>query len=177
MFHVNPRAVSECPRVINRSDGHDPVTSLGGSRSIGKFCTAARVIVGVAFLYLGVVGLPPIHLLPWWQVLIGLLGAPAMLTLVQLARLAFTRDRLDQTGIVALVINFVVFVALLIFEPTRGATLVFLGSAMLFAAARGAGGCEIVAVSNWVLRRDDQIGCPLFWPVDAYEARAQAPMM
>src|SRR5215813_4170267 len=154
MFHVNPRAVSECPRVINRSDGHDPVTSLGGSRSIGKFGTAARVIVGVAFLYLGVVGLPPIHLLPWWQVLIGLLGAPAMLTLVQLARLAFTRDRLDQTGIVAL----------LIFEPTRGATLVFLGSAMLFAAARGAGGCEIVAVSNWVLRRDDQIGCPLFWP-------------
>src|SRR5262249_3298328 len=125
MFHVNPRAVSECPRVINRSDGHDPVTSLGGSRSIGKFGTAARVIVGVAFLYLGVVGLPPIHLLPWWQVLIGLLGAPAMLTLIQLARLAFTRDRLDQTGIVALVINFVVFVALLIFEPTRGATLVF----------------------------------------------------
>lgn len=161
---------------LNRSDGHDAVAGQSGSRSIGKFGTAARVLVGLAFLYLGVVGLPPIHLLLWWQVLIGLLGAPAMVTLVQLARLAFTRDRLDQTGIVALVINFVVFVALVIFEPTRGATLVFLGSAMLFAAARGAGGCEIVAVSNWLLRRDDQIGCPLFWPVDAYEARAQSPV-
>lgn len=125
--------------------------------------------MGVAFLYLGVVGLPPIQLLPWWQVIIGLLGAPAMVTLVQLDRLAFTRDRLVQTSMVALVINFVVFVALAIFEPTRGATLVFLGPAMLFAAARGAGGCEIVAVSNWLLRRNDQIGCPLFWPVDAYK--------
>ena len=127
--------------------------------------------MGVAFLYLGVVGLPPIQLLPWWQVIIGLLGAPTMVTLVQLDRLAFTRDRLVQTSMVALVINFVVFVALAIFEPTRGATLVFLGSAMLFAAARGA------HFSNWLLRRNDQIGRPLFWPVDAYEARAQSPVM
>jgi hypothetical protein len=61
-------------------------------------------------------------------------------------------------------------------EPTRGATLVFLGSAMLFAAARGAGGCEILALSNWLLRRDDQIGCPLFWPVDTYDASAHSPV-
>jgi len=98
-------------------------------------------------------------------------------TLIQLARLQFTRSRLDQTGIVPVLINFLVFVALLIFEPTRGATFVFLGSAPLFAAARGAGGCEIVAVSNWLLRRDDQIGCPLFWPVDTYEARARSPVI
>jgi hypothetical protein len=26
-------------------------------------------------------------------------------------------------------------------------------------------------VSNWLLRRDDQIGCAPFWPIDAWEAR------
>jgi hypothetical protein len=25
-------------------------------------------------------------------------------------------------------------------------------------------------VSNWVLRRDDQIGCMVFWPVDTAES-------
>ena len=162
---------------VHRSDDHDRIAGQSRSRSIGKLGTAARGVVGVVFLYLGIVGLPPIRLLSWWQVLIGLVGAPATVTLIQLARLQFTRSRLDQTGIVAVLINFLVFVALLIFEPTRGATFVFLGSAMLFAAARGTGGCEIVAVSNWLLRRDDQIGCPLFWPVDTYEARARSPVV
>src|SRR5215831_14976912 len=164
-------------RHVHRSDNHDRIARRSRSRSIGKLGTAARAVVGVVFLYLGVVGLPPIHLLPWWQVLIGLVGAPALVTLMQLARLQFTSGRLDQTGVVPVVINFLVFITLLIFEPTRGATLVFLGSAMLFAAVRGAGGCEIVAVSNWLLRRDDQIGCPLFWPVDQYEARARSPVV
>lgn len=153
------------------SDNHEGAAGISRSRSIGKLGTTARIFVGVAFLYLGIVGLPPIQLLPWWQVLVGLVGAPAMVTLVQLGRLVLTRDRLDQTGLVAVLSNFVVFVGLVIFEPTRGATLVFLGASMLFAALRSAGGCEIVAVSNWLLRRDDQIGCPLFWPVDTYEAR------
>jgi hypothetical protein len=151
-------------------------TAHGRSRAIGRMGTAARMVVGVTFLYLGIVGLPPVHLLPWWQVAIGLVGVPLVVTLIQLARLPFSRDRVEQTGIVAAVINFLVFFALLIFEPTRGVTLVFLGSTMVFAAARGASGCEIVAISNWLLRRDDQIGCPLFWPVDAYEAASHSQL-
>ncbi len=87
MFHVNPREVSECPRndlqTVNRSHGHDPVA--------GRSCA---LTIDRKVRHLGVVGLPPIQLLPWWQVIIGLLGAPAMVTLVQLDRLAFTRDRL-----------------------------------------------------------------------------------
>jgi len=140
------------------------------TRQIGRLGTAARAVVGIAFLYLGVVGLPPVNLLPWWQILIGLVAAPAVIAGAQLARLAFTRERLDQTGPAAVVINFVVFLSLVIFEPTRGATLIFLGASMLFAAVRGSGGCEVVAISNWLLRRDDEIGCPLFWPVDRYES-------
>ncbi|HEV3400524.1 MAG TPA: hypothetical protein VG078_01785 [Acidimicrobiales bacterium] len=37
---------------------------------------------------------------------------------------------------------------------------------MLVAAARGFAGCEVLAFSNWVLARDDQVGCLVFAPVD-----------
>jgi hypothetical protein len=49
---------------------------------------------------------------------------------------------------------------------TSDATLIFYGASMLLAAARGYGGCEVLAVSNWVLRRDDQVGCLVFSPLD-----------
>ncbi len=47
----------------------------------------------------------------------------------------------------------------------------FYGASMLLAAVRGYAGCEVLAVSNWLLGRDDQIGCLLFWPVDHAERR------
>jgi hypothetical protein len=34
---------------------------------------------------------------------------------------------------------------------------------MWLTAACGYAGCEVLAVSNW-LRRDDHLGCALFWP-------------
>ena len=60
-------------------------------------------------------------------------------------------------------------------EPTRDAALLFYGGSMLLAAARGYAGCEILAISNWILRRDDQLGCVVFSPIDAVEARRSAP--
>ena len=32
-------------------------------------------------------------------------------------------------------------------------------------------GCEVTVLSNWILHRDDQVGCPLFGLIDAAEAR------
>jgi hypothetical protein len=40
---------------------------------------------------------------------------------------------------------------------------------MLVAALRGSAGCEVLAVSNWLLRRDDQVGCLVFSPLDQLE--------
>ncbi len=45
----------------------------------------------------------------------------------------------------------------------------FYGASMLLAAARGYAGCEVLAISNWLLRRDDQVGCVVFWPIDQLE--------
>jgi len=42
---------------------------------------------------------------------------------------------------------------------------------MLLAAVRGYGGGEVLAVSNWLLGRDDQVGCLIFSPLDALESR------
>jgi hypothetical protein len=53
---------------------------------------------------------------------------------------------------------------------TSHPTFVFLGASMLLAAWRGYAGCETLAISNWLLRRDDQVGCILFTPLDKLEA-------
>ena len=59
---------------------------------------------------------------------------------------------------------------------TSDAALIFYGASMLLAAARGYAGCEVLAVSNWLLRRDDQVGCVVFWPVDHLERGPRRPV-
>lgn len=49
------------------------------------------------------------------------------------------------------------------------AALVFYGTSMVLAALRGDAGCEVLAVSNWLLGRDDQMGCVVFSPIDHLE--------
>jgi hypothetical protein len=52
---------------------------------------------------------------------------------------------------------------------TSDAALLFYGASMLLAGLRGYAGCEVLAVSNWLLRRDDQVGCVVFSPIDQFE--------
>jgi hypothetical protein len=85
--------------------------------------------------------------------------------------------RLQATGLVGHGVNAAVFLALYLtplyapaLEATSDAALIFYAASMLLAAARGYAGCEVLAVSNWVLRRDDQVGCVPFAPVDHLEA-------
>jgi hypothetical protein len=47
---------------------------------------------------------------------------------------------------------------------------VWLGASMLLAAARGYGGCEVLAVSNLITGRRDQVGCFPYSPIDRWEA-------
>jgi hypothetical protein len=49
------------------------------------------------------------------------------------------------------------------------ATLIFVGGSLLLAAFRGSSGCEFLALSNWLLRRHDQIACAVFTPIDSLE--------
>jgi hypothetical protein len=52
---------------------------------------------------------------------------------------------------------------------TSDATLIFVGGSLLFAALRGDAGCEFLALSNWLLRRSDQMACAVFTPIDSLD--------
>jgi hypothetical protein len=49
--------------------------------------------------------------------------------------------------------------------------VIFVGTSMLLAAARGYADCELLAMSNWLLHRNDPLGCIVFAPVDLAESR------
>jgi hypothetical protein len=67
-------------------------------------------------------------------------------------------------------VNAAVFTPLFLIPATAGGAFLFYGSSMLVAAARRSGGCEVTAIANVALGRDDQVGCVLFAPIDAVEA-------
>jgi hypothetical protein len=95
----------------------------------------------------------------------------------------WTRRRpapLRVTGPVGHLVSLLAFLALYLtwwyapaVDELSDAALLFYGASMLVAAARGYAGCEVLALSNWLLGRNDQIGCAVFWPVDTLEARVR----
>jgi hypothetical protein len=136
-------------------------------RAIGLIGTLARVVLGLGLLYL-----------PWWDyglqlhdVLLGLVGFPAVVLLGQWLRLRRTAAPLRATGVVGHLVCCGIAAVLLLTPATADAADLFYGTSMLLAALRGYAGCEVLAVSNWLLRRDDQVGCAIFWPIDAVESR------
>ena len=139
---------------------------LHTARIIGPWGTTARVVVGTAMLAGAII------------IGIGALDAVLGLVVFPVAVAAFVAIRgrdatpVRLTGAEGHCINCAVGAAAFIFVPV--AALLFYGSSMLVAAARGYGGCEIFAISNWLWRRDDQIACPVFHPVDVAERRASA---
>ena len=146
----------------------------GGPRpAIGPMGTMARVVVGCIIvgdvIYGHVTG--TFRPAPW---ILGLVGFPGFILVVQAMRARHDPRPLKATGPLAQVLNIMAFVALYVTPATSDAALLFYGASMLLAAARGYAGCEVLAVSNWLLRRHDQIGCLLFAPVDRVERRDRA---
>lgn len=110
----------------------------------------------------------------------GLLGAvlmPGLLLVWQRARMERNAEPIRATGPLGHAVTLAAFLVLYLtpyYAPplsvTSGAALIFFGASMLVAAVRGYRGCEVLAVSNWILRRDDQVGCVLFSPIDRLES-------
>lgn len=142
------------------------------SRAIGPIGTAGRVAAGIVFILAGVLGQGAVD---WIALLVGLIAMPAMAAIAQVVRLALARTALHATDALAACLNLVVAGLLLVTPWTRNPTCVFLGASMLLAAWRGYAGCETLAISNWLLRRNDQVGCVLFTPLDRMEAVRRAP--
>jgi hypothetical protein len=151
-------------------------------RQIGPVGTAARILLGFGLLVFGMLGgkiilsngRPQLEL-DWAALALGLVAFPALLLVLQWIRMSRNGSRLEQTGPLPTTLNILVFALLVSIARVPAiafvgfAAFVFYGASMLLAATRGYGGCEVLAVSNWLLRRDDQVGCLVLSPLDNME--------
>ena len=110
------------------------------------------------------------------SVALGLVVLPAALLGWQWLRGRRRTTRFQATGPFATALNMLILFALLLtpwYAPqlsfTSGAAFLFYGASLLLAAVRGYAGCEVLAVSNLLLRRDDQVGCLVLSPIDHLE--------
>lgn len=133
-------------------------------RVIGPTGTVARTVCGLALVATAVIYGAGVR-----DVLLGLLALPAAATL--LLALRGRRAPPLRLGAAGYLVTVALVLALSLVFPLA-TVLLFYGSAMLLAAATGNGACEVTALSNWLRRRDDQVGCPLFAPFDARDGRA-----
>ena len=155
-------------------------------REIGPIGTSSRVLVGLVAIAL------PIALagLTWWDAAIALVALPLLAALAAVIiaatlgkvaprSLAVRHAICSPAGCSLIVLVVLANAALVALTPANGnVTLwVWLGASMLLAAARGYGGCEVLAVSNLVTGRRDQVGCLIYTPIDRWEAaRAGHPL-
>jgi hypothetical protein len=141
-------------------------------RRIGPFGTASRVLAGLALLYLTLSDGGRLYWdLRWYEVALGLGVYPAVMVGVGLAARRFAEAPISFTGRLALALNAALGIALFTNQYTAGGAALFVGTTLLVAAWRAQPGCELTVLSNSILRRDDQIGCFVFTPIDEAEAR------
>jgi hypothetical protein len=141
------------------------------TRRIGPVGTALRVTLGLGLLYLagGADGLS--WGIDWYDPVLGLVALPGLTVVAGLAARRYAVRPLRFTGPLGHALNCAVIVALVANPYAGAAAMLFYSAALLGAAWRGVPGCEITVLSNWILRRNDQVGCPIFSPIDAVEAR------
>jgi len=139
-------------------------------RRIGLLGTLARLALGV--LLVGSVAdghiVRGFHPLSW---VAGLLVFPALVLVVHWLRVRRNPDAFFNQSRPSAVANVGLFAALYFVPATSDATLIFYGTSMVLGAVRGYTGCEVLAISNALLGRDDQIGCAVFGPIDLLERR------
>jgi hypothetical protein len=154
----------------------------GRSRDIGPIGTVSRAVGGLIAIAV------PIALsgLGWWDVGGALIALPlitaALHALVMAGYKRFAPESLARRHsicsgpacvLVAAVVG--VGIALSIVTPVNEVAIwSFFGISMLVAALRGYAGCEVLAIPNAITGRRDQIGCVLYTPIDAAEARSKA---
>jgi peptidoglycan/LPS O-acetylase OafA/YrhL len=157
----------------NPADGTSGAAGHGlPPRAIGRRGTIARLVIGV--LLAGSVietqrldGFDPT---PW---LLGLAGFPAVLLAWQWLRTRRNLRPVHAIGVAGHTVCLAIGLGLALtpsYAPalsvTQPAVALFYGVSMLLAVVRGYAGCEVLALSNWLMRRDDQVGCVLFTPID-----------
>ena len=141
-------------------------------RAIGPVGTIARLATG-GFLIAMAVSAATAGDLRIHEAAIGVVGLPSivMATVLTVKRVLGTSAHLNATEPVGTATNLGIIVGLFVMPWTSEIAYFFYGIPMFLAAWRGYLGCEMMAISNFILRRLDEVGCPWFWPVDTLESR------
>ena len=143
------------------------------TRRIGAIGTTTRLLAAVGLLYLAFFDGTSWGL-EWYDAAVGLGVLPAAVIAFGLAARRHASGPVRFTGSAGTTANCLIIVALAVNPYTAGGAALFYGATLLVAARRGQPGCEATVVSNAILGRDDQIGCPLFSPIDEAETRLAA---
>lgn len=139
------------------------------ARRIGPIGTSTRLLVAAAVLYLALFDWTAWGL-TWYDGALAL-GLVAASLLAGLLAHRYSNGPLRFTGSAGIALNCAFIVALVANRYTAGGAELFYGTTLIIAAWRAQPGCEATVISNLLLHRDDQIGCPTFSPIDAAEAR------
>ncbi len=139
-------------------------------RAMGPVGTAARIglalFVGIVFYRVTSSGE-----LQWHTPVLGLVVFQAITLLVFMTWQRVRRTPIQGNGPWGTIINHVIIFGLVAVPFTSLAAGLFYGSSVLLAVVRDYKGCEVVAISNTLLRRHDEVGCFLFTPADALDSR------
>src|ERR671914_2260786 len=162
----------------------DPARSImmGSARDIGPIGTASRAVGGLIAIAVPI-ALSGIGL---WDAAAALVALPlitlAVSALVTAGYKRYAPESLARRhsicsgpGCVLVASVVAVAIALAVATPVSEVAIwSFFGVSMLVAALRGYAGCEVLAIPNAITGRRDRIGCVLFTPIDAAEARTKA---
>ena len=157
--------------LIPATDPKRMAAPLSTARRIGPVGTAVRILGGLGLIYLAGAadGLP--WDVDWYDPIVGFVVLPMIMVAVGLGVRRYASRPIRLTGPLGIALNLAVIVALVSTDYTAGGAILFYGASMLVAAWLGQPGCESTVVSNLVLRRDDQVGCPTLFLIDDAEAR------
>ncbi len=157
-----------------------PQLVASGERRIGPIGTSARLIGGALAIALPIA----LHGLSWIEAGVALIALPAIAAVaaplitaayrhLYPAALRSRHAICSPLGCTLLAVMVAANAAIVAPTDANGNVTisVWLGASMLLAAARGYDGCEVLAVSNLITGRRDQIGCLLYTPIDHAEAR------
>ena len=138
-------------------------------RALGPIGTAARLglglYVGIAFYQIWAAGE-----LQWHTPVLGLVVFPAILLLFVMTWQRVRKTPIRGNGPLGIVINHTIIFVLVAVPYTSLAAGLFYGASALLAVVRDYKGFEVVAISNTLYPRHDEVGCYLFTPADALDS-------
>jgi hypothetical protein len=143
------------------------------TRRIGPIGTTTRLLAAAGLLYLALFDGASWGL-EWYDAAVGIGILPAVAIAFGLAARRYASGPVHFTGSAGTAANCLLILALAVNPFTAGGAALFYGTTLLIAAWRAQPGCEATVLSNAILGRDDQLGCPVFSPIDEAEARLNA---